>query len=104
VIATVPVGGKPVNATALADGSRIYVANQADNSVTVINSSTLAVKTTIPLAGQPQQILSSTDSLRVAVSVSGTSPNVTSIDTTTDAVSTTFPLEANPTYLLLLPV
>jgi YVTN family beta-propeller protein len=104
VIATVPVGGKPVNATALADGSRIYVANQADNSVTVINSSTLAVKTTIPLAGQPQQILSSTDSLRVAVSISGTSPNVTSIDTTTDAVSTTFPLEANPTYLLLLPV
>jgi YVTN family beta-propeller protein len=104
VIGTVPVGNKPVSATALADGSKIYVANQGTSNVTVINSSDFTVKTTIPLAGPPQQILSSTDSLRVAVSVSGTSPNVTSIDTTTEAVSTTFPLTGAPVSLLLLPI
>ena len=104
VIATVSAGTKPVGATALADGSRIYVANQDSNNVTVINSSNLTVKTTIDLSGQPDQILSSTDSLRVAVSVSGASHNVTSIDTTTDAVSATFPLSADPSYLLLMPL
>jgi YVTN family beta-propeller protein len=104
VIATVPVGTTPVGATALPDGSRIYVANQGSGNVTVIDSTNLNVKTTIPLAGPPDQILSSIDSLRVAVSVSGASRNVTSIDTTTDAVSATFPLAADPVSLLLLPL
>ena len=101
-VTNVPVGSFPVSAAPLADGSRVYVANQISNNVTVIDSATLTVKTTIPVTGSPNFIRSSADSLRVAVTVTGGSPNLTVIDPSTEAVNTTFPLTANPTYLILV--
>ena len=101
-VTTVPVGSVPVSATALANGSRVYVADQASNTLTVIDSATLTVKATIPLSGSPQQVRSSIDSLRVATDVAGGTPNLTVVDTTTEAVNTTFPLAADPTYLILV--
>lgn len=101
-VTNVTVGTTPVSATALADGSRVYVANQGSSNVTVIDSATLTVKTTIPLAGAPLQVRSSIDSLRVAATVTGATPNLTVIDTATEAINTTFALTADPVHMLLV--
>lgn len=98
-MSTVPISLSPVAATPLPDGSRIYVATTSGN-VVVINSSTLMVKTNIPVPGIGQQIAASTDSTRVAVTT--VSPNALQvIDTSTESVVTTQPLVGLPRVLLV---
>jgi YVTN family beta-propeller protein len=50
---TIAVGMEPAEVTFSADGSRAYVANGGDNTVTVINPDTKVVSATIPVGDNP---------------------------------------------------
>ena len=43
VTATIPVGAGPVGVAITSDGTKVYVANSSDNTVSVINTATSAV-------------------------------------------------------------
>lgn len=60
VLATIPVGHQPIQVTVLQDGTQAYVANYADSTVSVINLLTNTVTATIPVAGRPIWIASTT--------------------------------------------
>jgi YVTN family beta-propeller protein len=102
----VPVGGNPVRATVLPDGTKAYVAN-ATGTVTVIDNATLNPLSTLPVGGQPNFIASSSDSLRVAVTT--VSPSTLTVIGTKgsapqpDAISAQLPITGNPTWLLVNP-
>src|SRR5262245_7404253 len=46
----------PHGATVAPDGSRIYVTNEADNTVDVVDAKTLKVTKKVPLTGRPNNI------------------------------------------------
>ena len=60
VLANIPVGRQPVMVTVLQDGTQAYVANYADSTVSAINLLTNTVTATIPVAGRPIWIASTT--------------------------------------------
>ncbi|MGA9060383.1 MAG: hypothetical protein WB341_01830 [Terracidiphilus sp.] len=51
VVARIPVGHNPRGLALSRDGRRLFVANRLDDTISVIDTSTLRVATTIPLAG-----------------------------------------------------
>jgi YVTN family beta-propeller protein len=55
---TVPVGNGPATLTILRDGSRVYVANQKDGTVSVVSLTNYQVLATIPVSGHPISIAS----------------------------------------------
>jgi YVTN family beta-propeller protein len=55
---TVPVGNGPGTLTILRDGSRVYVANQKDSTVSVVSLTSYQVLATIPVTGHPISIAS----------------------------------------------
>ena len=59
------VGASPRSLTALANGTRVYVANTGSNSVSVINSLSLAVTKTIAVGTSPVSISSDAASSKV---------------------------------------
>lgn len=102
VLATVPVGLHPVEATVLQDGSRVYVANQGDiasgtpGSVSIINLSNFTVEKTIPLTSNPHAIVSIYNYPIGKVYVtSQNSPYLTVIRTDSDIVSATPEVQGN---------
>ena len=84
---TVPVGNGPSALTILRDGSRVYVANQKDSTVSVVNLTTYQVEATIPVNGHPISIASifSTPFGQVFVTAQD-QPYMTVIRTDTDQV------------------
>jgi YVTN family beta-propeller protein len=131
VLATVPVGTAPKFVTALPDGSKAYVSNSGSNTVSVISTLSNTVLRTIPtevedpnpphaiisagIGHAPENIVSSTDSTKVAVLNKASRLNgrytVTSIRTTDDQVVQTIELPQNvpnsnpgvaltPTYMI----
>ncbi len=91
---TVPVGHNPVMVTVLQDGTRAYVANQADGTVSVVNLTTNTVTKTIPVSGHPTFITCTTGTPTGKVYV--TSPDsrtMTVISTQTDTVTATVDLQ-----------
>lgn len=99
VLATVPVGLNPTTVSVLQDGSRVYVANQGDGSVTVVSLTTFTPTKTIQLGStgpHPQSITSTYNYPIGKVYVSGQdSPYVTVIRTDTDVVSATVLTQGN---------
>lgn len=87
---TIPVGNGPVAVTVLQDGSRAYVANQTDGTVSVVDLTSFVVTKTIPVYGgaHPDAIssVSAIGTGKVYV-VAKDSQYVTSIRTDTDQVS-----------------
>jgi YVTN family beta-propeller protein len=92
---TIPVGNSPASLTVLVDGSRAYTANQADQSVTVVNLNNNTVEKTLPVTGHPRTVVSTQNSTYGKVYVAspdsqyltiiatgGTDPD--SVDTTLD--------------------
>jgi|GEM_PF-4513090 len=53
VTATIPVGALPTLLSITPDGSRVYVANQGDRTISVISTATNTVLATIPLGPPP---------------------------------------------------
>jgi len=96
VLATVPVGTNPASVTVLQDGSRVYVANQADGTVTVVSLTSFTPLTTIPVGGNPRSIVSTFNyPMGKVYVVSQNSPTVTIIRTDTDAVTATLQMQGN---------
>jgi YVTN family beta-propeller protein len=63
----VPVGTAPKSVTALADGTRAYVANSGSNNVSVIDANSLTEKKRIAVGANPVWIESSPDASKVYV-------------------------------------
>jgi YVTN family beta-propeller protein len=93
---TVNVGNNPASVTALADGSRAYVANQTDGTVSIVDLASHTVETTLPVTGNPRTVSSTQNSLfgKVYV-VSPNSPFVTIIRTDQDIIDTTVLVQGN---------
>ena len=96
VLATVPVGVNPQMVAVLQDGSRAYVVNQADSTVSVVNLTSNTVTATIPVPStvHPNFIaaINGTPTGKIYVT-SPESSNMTIIRTDTDVVETTIPLQ-----------
>ena len=93
---TIPVGKFPAAVTVLNDGSRAYTANQADQTVTIVNLSSHTVEKTLPVTGHPRTVVSTQNSLYGKVYVSSPdSPYLTIIRTDLDIVDTTVLVEGN---------
>ena len=96
VLANVPVGVNPRMVAVLQDGSRAYVVNQGDSTVSVVNLKTNTVTTTIPVPAttHPNFIAAifGTPTGKVYVT-SPESDRMTIIRTDTDTVETTIPLQ-----------
>ncbi len=99
---TVKVGNGPVAVTILQDGSRAYVANQTDGTVSVVDLHSYTVLKTIPMyhpsgeTAHPSAMasVSSTPAGKVYV-ISKDSPYITVIRTDTDVVSASVLLQGN---------
>lgn len=90
VVATIAVGSSPWDIVLTADGSRAYVTNFADDTVSVINTSTATVASTIAVGDGPKALVITPDSTKVIVANinSGTYSVIrTSDDTVTTTVS-----------------
>jgi YVTN family beta-propeller protein len=100
VLATVPVGHSPIMVAVLQDGTRAYVANYADSTVSVVNLVSNTVTATIPVVGRPIYIAATqgTPTGKVyVVSADTVAPNknsvMTVIRTDIDTVATTINLQ-----------
>jgi YVTN family beta-propeller protein len=91
---TVPVGNGPATLTILRDGSRVYVANQKDSTVSVVSLTSYKVLSTIPVTGHPISIAStfSTPDGQVYV-LSSDQPYMSVIRTDTDQVAASIQLD-----------
>ena len=91
---TVPVGNGPDALTILRDGSRVYVANQKDSTISVVSLTSYKVLATIPITGHPISIAStfSTPYGQVYVLPSD-QPVMSVIRTDTDQVSAAIQLD-----------
>jgi YVTN family beta-propeller protein len=96
VLATVPVGVNPQMVAVLQDGSRAYVVNKADSTVSVVNLNSNTVTATIPVPAtiHPNFIaaINGTPTGKIYVT-SPESNNMTIIRTDSDLVETTIPLQ-----------
>ena len=93
---TVPVGKNPAAVTVLASGSRAYVANQSDGTVSIVNLSSHTLEKTLPVLGHPRSIVSTQNSLQGKVYIaSPDSPYITIIRTDQDILSTTVLVQGN---------
>src|SRR5204862_2997728 len=68
-------------AAAAPDGSHIYISNESDSTLDVVDSRTLRVTGKIPLSGHPNNIGISKDGAKVYVSIRETQGAVDVIDT-----------------------
>jgi YVTN family beta-propeller protein len=93
---TVPVGSNPASVTVLYDGSRAYTANQADQTVTIVNLSSHTVEKTLPVSGHPRSVVSTQNSTQGKVYVASPDSDVlTLIRTDQDIVDNTLLLPGN---------
>ena len=93
---TVPVGTNPASVTVLADGSRAYVANQSDGTVSIVNMSSHTLEKVLPVTGHPRTVVSTQNSLYGKVYVaSPDSSDVTIIRTDQDIISTSILVQGN---------
>jgi YVTN family beta-propeller protein len=103
VATEIPVGANPVAMVGTSDGVRLYVANQNDGTVSVIDStsntlvpSTTSLPNPIVVGGAPSYLVVSTDNTRVYV-VNKTGNSVSVINTSTNAV-TNVPVGSSPNF------
>lgn len=95
VLARVPVGVGPTHPLASADGSRVYVTNTDEGSVTVIDTTTWEVVITIPDLPEPHDGELTPDDSLLYLATSGTS-TMTVVDVATFEVIKTFDVGAKP--------
>jgi YVTN family beta-propeller protein len=98
VLATVKLkpGSHPAAVTILQDGSRAYVADEGDGTVTIVNLSSFTVEGVIPVNGHPRSIVSTYNApIGKVYTVAQDSPYLTVIRTDTDIVSSSILLQGN---------
>ncbi len=84
IIATIPVGNNPSSVAVLQDGTRVYVANQADGTVSSVSLNSNQVLATIPVAGHPISIAATTGTPTGKVYAVSPDSNILSIIRTDD--------------------
>jgi len=87
VSGTIPVGSGPNQVVMTPDGSKVYVSNGGDDTVSVIGTLSNTVIATIPVGSQPAQLAVSPDGSRVYVGNEGGGVSV--ISTATNSVIAT---------------
>jgi YVTN family beta-propeller protein len=93
---TIPVGTNPAAVTVLNDGSRAYTANQADQTVSVVDLSSHTLVKSVPVTGHPRTVVSTQNSLYGKVYVaSPDSPYLTILRTDQDIIDTTVLVQGN---------
>ena len=98
VLATVKLkpGSHPAAVTVLQNGSRAYVADEGDGTVTVVNLSSFTVEDVIPVNGHPRSIVSTFNApIGKVYTIAQDSPYLTVIRTDTDIVSSSILLQGN---------
>ena len=91
LIATVPVGNRPLGVAVSPDGSAVLVTNNTDGTVSIIDAATNKVRTTLAVGRLPNAVVVKPDGSRAYVANGGDS-TVSVIDLATDAVIATIPL------------
>ena len=105
---TKPVGVHPVALAETPNGSKIYVANEGDNTVSSLNVADLSSNKVTDATGKPFSgntpvwVVARGDSQRVYVLTEGDGQLVT-IDTATDMVTSSLPVGAGANFVLLDP-
>ena len=95
-IHNIPVGTHPSSVTVLQDGSRAYVANSDDGTVSVVNLSSYTVEKVIAVSGHPRTIVSAYNYPIGKVYVSSPDTNnLTILRTDTDTISATLQMQGN---------
>ena len=100
VLSPVSVGRDPVGVATF--GSRVYVANQFDKTVSVIDTGTGAVVSTVPVAGSATGVAVNADGSRAYVTLKGAA-KVAVINTATNKVLTTISTGAGPEAVAVSP-
>jgi len=98
VLATVKLkpGSHPAAVSVLQDGSRVYVADEGDGTVTVVNLSSFTVESVLPVNGHPRSIASTYNApIGKVYTIAQDSPYLTVIRTDTDIVSSSILLQGN---------
>jgi DNA-binding beta-propeller fold protein YncE len=86
----------PASVTVLVDGTRAYTANQAEETVSIVNLSSHTLEKTLDVTGYPRNVVSTQNSTTGKVYVaSPNSPYLTIIRTDKDIVDTTMLVEGN---------
>jgi YVTN family beta-propeller protein len=97
----VAVGATPVGLIGTPDGTHLFVANQGDNTVSVIDTGTNTLVSTLPntiaVGSSPSYLAVNAAGTRVFV-VNSASNNVSVIDTTTDTVIATPAVGTSPNF------
>ncbi|MES4902205.1 MULTISPECIES: IPT/TIG domain-containing protein [unclassified Streptomyces] len=99
---TIPVGVTPQGVAVSPNGARVYVANQASNTVSVIDPVGNTVTATIPTNTGPSLIAVSPDNTRAYVTQFGDA-SLGVIDTATNTVVTNIPVGAGPIGVAVTP-
>jgi YVTN family beta-propeller protein len=98
VLATVKLkpGSHPAAVSVLQDGSRVYVADEGDGTVTVVNLSSFTVESVLQVNGHPRSIASTYNApIGKVYTIAQDSPYLTVIRTDTDIVSSSILLQGN---------
>jgi len=90
-------------AAAAPDGSRLYFTNEANETLDVVDTKTLAVTTSIPLSGRPNNVTISRDGRRVYVAIVGAPGAVDVIDTPSLKLDKTIPTRGGVHNTFLTP-
>ena len=80
-------------AAAAPDGSRLWVTNEAEHTVEVVDLKTLKITKTIKLSGRPNNLSIGTDGRRVYVAIRQAPGAVDVIDTATNTLVKTVPID-----------
>jgi YVTN family beta-propeller protein len=81
-------------AAAAPDGSRIYISNEADNTLDVVDAKTLRVTNHVPLSGHPNNVAVGIDGRRVYVAIRDPEPGgVDVVDTASMKMVKTIPTQ-----------
>jgi YVTN family beta-propeller protein len=100
--APITVGHQPSGVAVTPDGSKVYVANTSDNTVSVISTATNQVTATVPVGTNPVGAAATPDGSSVYVTNEG-SGNVYVISTATDQVIAIVAVGAGPFGVAVTP-
>lgn len=90
---TVEVGLQPQHMAMTQNGSRLYVTNRVSNSVSVVDTTTGTLRTSIPVSMSPRAIVASPDGKHLYVAQDFAN-FITVITTESDSVTRTIPVES----------
>jgi len=99
---TIPVGSRPWGVAIAPDGSRVYVVNANDGSVSVIDAESNTVTRSIRVGSEPLGVAVTPDGSRVYVTNRG-SNSVSVIDAVSNTVTGTIPVSSRPRGVAVTP-